>query len=147
MTQSPAHSENETISLTTYTLVFIALMCLLVLTVWVATLPWNVWKMGPESVAIALLIALAKALLVAVFFMHLKFANRLTQIVIVSVFVWLGIMFLLSFSDYLTRGWLPDSAGWVNQSTEGQVHNPYYAPHIMPPENAAKRPQVQPAAQ
>ena len=50
MTPHANHSAHKTISMTTYVLVFIALMILLVATVWVATLPWDKWNMTQASV-------------------------------------------------------------------------------------------------
>jgi cytochrome c oxidase subunit IV len=143
MTPHAKHSEHKTVSMTTYTLIFIALMVLLVATVWVATLPWDKWDMVRASVIIALLIAVVKATLVVLFFMHVKLANRLTQVFVVAAFIWLGIMFVFSFTDYLTRGWLPNSSGWVAESRIAEPST--LRDGWTPPEHAAQRPQVQPA--
>lgn len=145
MTSNGKHSEYEMVPMTTYVLVFIALMILLVATVWVATLPWDKMHATAWSVVIALVIATIKAALVILFFMHVKISNRLTQTFVVAAFIWLGILFVFSFTDYLTRAWMPSSSGWVGHST--WVHDPYPTPQIMPPEIHAQRPQVQSAAQ
>jgi cytochrome c oxidase subunit III len=50
--------------------------------------------------------AFAKALLVALFFMHLRYSLRLMRIVVVAGLYWLAIMIALTMSDFLTRGWL-----------------------------------------
>lgn len=123
--------------MTTYVLVFISLMVLLVATVWVALLPWDKWHQTQVSVVIALIIAVIKATLVVLFFMHVKLAPKLTQTFVVAAFVWLGIMFVFSFSDYLTRGWLPDSSGWVAESTLPQ---PATKGEWVPTEHSAMRP-------
>ena len=51
-----------------------------------------------------LLIAVVKATLVVLYFMHVRFTNRVTQLAAASGFVWLLIMFGLTLSDYFTRG-------------------------------------------
>lgn len=128
MTSRDARHSEPTVSMVTYVLVFISLMVLLVATVWVALLPWDKWGHTQFSVVIALIIAIIKASLVIFFFMHVKLANRLTQMFVAAAFVWLGIMFVFSFQDYLTRNWLPNSAGWYNQYVE---YNPS-APSPVP---------------
>ena len=50
--------------------------------------------------------ALLKATLVVLFFMHVKYASRLVQLVVIASIVWLIILFGITLSDYLTRGWL-----------------------------------------
>ena len=55
---------------------------------------------------IALGIAIAKATLVILFFMHVIHSTRLTWVVVASSFLWLGVLFVLTFTDYLTRLWL-----------------------------------------
>jgi cytochrome c oxidase subunit 4 len=84
-----------------YFAVFFALAIGTLLTWWVSTkdlLEWNT--------PIALIIATIKAVLVILFFMHVKYSTRLTWVVVIGSFLWLGVLFVLTFSDYLTRGWL-----------------------------------------
>jgi cytochrome c oxidase subunit 4 len=54
---------------------------------------------------VALAIATIKAVLVILFFMHVIHSTRLTWVIILGSFLWLGVMFVLTFADYLTRGW------------------------------------------
>ena len=61
--------------------------------------------LGPFNVIVALTIAVAKATLVVLYFMHLRYSTRLTWAVVASSVFWLGILLALTFSDYLTRGW------------------------------------------
>jgi cytochrome c oxidase subunit 4 len=65
----------------------------------------SVFDLGPLNAVAALTIAVFKAVLVILFFMHVKYATRLTRVVVVSGVFWLGILLALTFSDYLTRGW------------------------------------------
>ncbi len=62
--------------------------------------------LGRWNVVVALAIAFFKATLVALFFMHLRYSSRRTQLVVVAGIFWLAIMMLLTMSDYLTRPWL-----------------------------------------
>jgi cytochrome c oxidase subunit 4 len=54
---------------------------------------------------VALAIAVTKATLVILFFMHVIHSTRLTWVVILASFLWLATMFVLTFADYLTRAW------------------------------------------
>lgn len=85
---------------TTYTLVFVALMALLVLSVVAASLPLGDWNVG-----IALAISVAKTLLILLFFMHIYYAPGLTRLVAVGGLLWLAILLALVMADYQTREW------------------------------------------
>ncbi len=61
---------------------------------------------GPLNVIIALTIACIKATLVVLYFMHLRYSNRLTWVILIAALFWLAILFALTFSDYWTRHWL-----------------------------------------
>ena len=86
--------------LTAYFLVFFALMILTVLTVWVSRI-----DLGALNTAVAMAIAIVKAFVVILWFMHVIHSPRLTWIVVISSFLWLAVLFVLTFSDYLTRHW------------------------------------------
>ena len=62
--------------------------------------------LGPLNNIVMLTIACAKATLVVLFFMHVRWSTRLTWVVAMSGFFWLLILFGLGMSDYLTRGWV-----------------------------------------
>jgi cytochrome c oxidase subunit 4 len=62
---------------------------------------------GPLNAVVALTIAVIKATLVVLFFMHVRYSGRLIWLVIVAGLLWLAIMFAITFSDYWTRTWLP----------------------------------------
>ena len=68
--------------------------------------------LGKFNAAVALIIATTKALLVALFFMHLKGAHeRLLKLVVVSTIFFLLILLALSMADYGTR-FFPTSHLW-----------------------------------
>jgi cytochrome c oxidase subunit 4 len=62
--------------------------------------------LGRFNAAVALTIATIKALIVALFFMHLRHAHeRLLKLVVVSTVFFLFILLVLSMADYGTRAW------------------------------------------
>jgi cytochrome c oxidase subunit 4 len=63
--------------------------------------------MGAMNNVVMLGLAMAKATLVVLFFMHVRWSTRLTWVVAASGFFWLLILFGLTMQDYLTRGWVP----------------------------------------
>ena len=87
-----------------YYLVFIALLIGTALTVFVAR-----FDLGPLNNVVMLTIACAKALLVVLFFMHVRWSTRLTWVVAASGFFWLLILFGLTMGDYMSRGWVSGS--------------------------------------
>jgi cytochrome c oxidase subunit IV len=91
-------------SLRNYFLVFAALLALTATTVGVSYL-----RLGALHAPAALLIASLKAALVILFFMHVLHGSRLVWLVIVAAVLFLGIMLVLFFSDYASRGWLPET--------------------------------------
>jgi cytochrome c oxidase subunit 4 len=63
--------------------------------------------LGPWNTVVALGIAFFKATLVVLFFMHVKYSPRLTQITIGGGLFWLALLIGITLSDFMTRGWLP----------------------------------------
>ncbi len=63
-------------------------------------------NLGPFNPVVALLIATIKAIVVVLFFMHVKDASeKLAGVVVLSGFFFLAILISLSLADYLTRSW------------------------------------------
>jgi cytochrome c oxidase subunit 4 len=94
----------------TYLAVFAALLALTVATVLAARVDLGEPEVAgcrvPVNVIVALSIACLKAVLVILFFMHVKYSGHLVQLVVASAFVWLFILIVITMSDYLSRGWL-----------------------------------------
>jgi cytochrome c oxidase subunit IV len=82
-----------------YTIFAVLMVCTLV-TVLIASV-----DLGALNTVAALTIAVFKAALVVLYFMHVKYSTRLTWAVVVGSVFWLGILLVLTMSDYLTRGW------------------------------------------
>jgi len=85
----------------TYFAVFAGLLALTYLTVAVSRI-----DLGRLNTIVALSIASAKAALVVLFFMHVRYSTRLTKLVIVGGFLWLALMIGLTMADIGTRGWI-----------------------------------------
>lgn len=99
-----ASPTSHLVSLRVYVAVFAALIALTALTVFAATR-----DLGAFNTVVALVIACTKAVLVVLFFMHLRYSARLTWAVIAGGFFWLLLLLLMTLSDYLTRG-----LGWLH---------------------------------
>jgi cytochrome c oxidase subunit 4 len=82
----------------TYVLTWIALMILLALTCASSYLPMGDWNTVANTV-----ISCAKALLIALFFMHLRQASALLRIAAVVGLLWLALLFGISWTDFATR--------------------------------------------
>lgn len=85
-----------------YLVIFLSLMLGTALTVVAAFYDFP----GPLNAVVALTIAVIKASLVVLYFMHVRYSGRLIWLVIASALLWLAIMFAITFSDYWTRMWM-----------------------------------------
>ncbi len=97
---SDTHEQHASIA--TYTVIYIWLVVLMFVTIGA----WLV-NLGTLNVLIALTIAIIKAILVVMFFMHAKYSGRLVWLFASAPFLWLAIMLALTLSDYVTREWVP----------------------------------------
>jgi cytochrome c oxidase subunit IV len=88
-------------SVKTYALVWITLLALTALTTGVAQI-----DLGHFSVVVALVIAVVKTLLVALFFMHVRHSTKLTKLVVVGGLLWLLLLISLTMADVVSRGWI-----------------------------------------
>ena len=89
------HGEAHVVGVGLYLAVFIALLVLTGLTVWSAR-----HDFGALNTPVAMGIAVVKATLVILFFMHVKYSSRLVQLVVACAFVWLSIMIVGILHDY-----------------------------------------------
>jgi cytochrome c oxidase subunit IV len=94
-------------SIRTYAIVFVLLLVLATLTTAVSYI-----DLGVFNIVIAMLIAATKMLLVALFFMHLKYAVGLTRIVSIAGLFWLALLVAFSMADVFTRHWTPQGRPW-----------------------------------
>jgi cytochrome c oxidase subunit IV len=87
------------VSRTVYFAIFGALLLGTLLTVVMAKV-----DLGANlNTVVALTIAVVKATLVVLYFMHVRYSSRLTWVIVASGIFWLGILFVLTLSDYGSR--------------------------------------------
>jgi cytochrome c oxidase subunit 4 len=97
--------------------------------------------LGIFNFPVAIGIAVTKATLVILFFMHAKYSSRLTQLFVVMSFFFLLILLTLTMTDYLSRGlktypggaagagYAPPSAAPSHETTPGGEHEEGAAAH------------------
>ena len=93
-------SEHHVVSWKVYLGVFLALVVFTVVTVQVAG-----HDFGPLNLVVALGVAITKATLVVLYFMHARYSPRLTAVVIASSLAFFAILVFLLLTDYLSRAW------------------------------------------
>jgi cytochrome c oxidase subunit 4 len=93
------HAGDHVVAVPVYLAVFAALMVLTIATVAASRV-----DLGPLNTPVALGIAVTKALLVILFFMHVKWSPRIIALVLAGAFVWLFHMIAGTGADYLSRG-------------------------------------------
>ncbi len=86
-----------------YIMIFLALLVGTGLTASVAYFNFP----GPLNAVVAMTIAVIKATLVILYFMHVRYSPRLIGLIIAAALFWMAILFALTISDYSTRTWLP----------------------------------------
>ncbi|HVN83336.1 MAG TPA: cytochrome C oxidase subunit IV family protein [Candidatus Binatia bacterium] len=92
---------SHVVPVSVYVAIFLCLMALTAITVAVAFV-----DLGPLSNVVAMAIAITKATLVILYFMHVRYSSRLTWLVIGSGFFWLAVMIVFTAADPFTRGLL-----------------------------------------
>jgi cytochrome c oxidase subunit IV len=96
----PTHHAHTIVSPKVYAAVFALLLCFTALTVFASYL-----ELGSFNTVVALGIAIIKGTLVILFFMHIRYSSRLTKLTISSGFFLLIVLFTLTLTDYISRGW------------------------------------------
>jgi cytochrome c oxidase subunit 4 len=84
-----------------YLAVFFALIILTWVTTYVSTLDLGRW-----NIFVALAIAIFKASLVVLFFMHVWYSTRLTKMIVMASLFWLILLLFLTMADIWTRNWM-----------------------------------------
>ena len=103
---------HPTVSLRLYVGIFAALIGLTGLTVAVAFFDLGGGRLHFVNAIVAITIAVAKALLVVLYFMHVRYSSRLTWIFVGAGVFWFAILIVLTLADYLSRGWFPLPLPW-----------------------------------
>lgn len=95
------HEEHHIVPKRIYYLVFTALIVLTWVTALVSTVDLGRW-----NIFVALAIAILKASLVILFFMHVKYSTRLTKMIVGCGIFWLILMLFITMADLWTRSWM-----------------------------------------
>lgn len=85
-----------------YWLIFAALMVLLAMTVGIAY-----FDLGALNIIAMLTIAVLKAVLIILYFMHVRYSSRMVWLFAGASFFWVLILFVFLFADYMTRQQMP----------------------------------------
>lgn len=96
----PEHSEHHIVTPIQYSMVFGTLLVGTLLTVIAAY-----FDMGPLNPIVALGIATFKAVIVILFFMHVKFQSRLIKMTVAAGFFTFFVLITMTMSDYISRAW------------------------------------------
>ena len=99
--EQQGHNEHHVTPVKTYVLVWLALVVATISTYLVA----ESVDIGRWNILVALLIAGGKMSLVIYFFMHVRFNDPLTKLFVVTGFIWLVILIVMTMTDYVSRGW------------------------------------------
>jgi cytochrome c oxidase subunit IV len=81
--------------------------CIALLVLLAATWGIAYIDLGPFNLIAALAIAITKAIMIALFFMHVRGSSRVLHLAAVAGVTWLLILISLTLSDYFSRGWVP----------------------------------------
>ena len=106
--QAAEHHEPHIASFGSYLGIFGLLMLLTGVTVGASRI-----DMGDWNVVVAVLIAVVKASVVVLFFMHVKYSGPLIKLTAAVGFVWLLFMFGLTFADYFGRTLIEPPKAWI----------------------------------
>ena len=120
--------------------------------------------LGPLNLAVAIAIASAKATLVVMFFMHLKYDNRFNATIVICSLMFIGVFFAYTMNDTDTRAELDDAQGSQILPSTGQQapggmagsfspnrsherNGSFYAPNAGEAEDVAPEPSASAAEQ
>ena len=102
MSELSQHTDHEhhIVSPMVYLTIVLALLVGTAVTVWASFI-----DLGPWNPVIALAIACTKAVLVVLFFMHVKYSTKLTKLTIIAgIFIFLALI-SMTLADYMSRAW------------------------------------------
>lgn len=97
---NPEHAEHHIVTPLQYGYVYITLLAFTLLTIFAAD-----WNMGVFNPVVALGIASTKAVVVILFFMHVKYQSGLIKMTVASGFFTFLILITMTLSDYISRAW------------------------------------------
>lgn len=108
---SASHSHHHILPLRVYLTIGAILLVFTAITVWVAQHDY-----GPANLLVAMIIAATKAMLVALYFMHLKYDNRLYLAIFTFAILFLAVFIILTMFDTMRRA-------EINPVRDGQINS------------------------
>jgi cytochrome c oxidase subunit 4 len=97
---NPEHGEHHIVSPLQYAMVFGTLLVFTAITVVAANI-----NLGVFNPVIALAIASTKAVIVILFFMHVKYQSNLIKMTVGAGFFTFLVLITMTLSDYISRAW------------------------------------------
>jgi len=97
---NPEHAEHHIVSPLEYTYVFAFLLLFTGVTVGAAY-----FNLGALNPILALAIASTKAVVVILFFMHVKYQSRLIKMTVGAGFFTFFVLIMMTMADYISRAW------------------------------------------
>jgi cytochrome c oxidase subunit IV len=96
----PTHHEEHIVGPKVYLTIFGALLVFTAITVGASYI-----DMYAFNAVVALAIACVKAVLVILFFMHVKYSSRLTKLTVAAGFFTFFVLITMAMTDYISRAW------------------------------------------
>jgi cytochrome c oxidase subunit IV len=97
---NPEHADHHIVTPVTYSIVFATLLVMTGVTVGAAYI-----DLGIMNPVIALAIASFKAVIVILFFMHVKYQSKLVKLTVISGFFTFLVLTTMTLTDYISRAW------------------------------------------
>lgn len=96
----PTHHAHVVVQPRVYGIIFGALLIFTTITVFASYL-----ELGVFNAVVALTIAVIKAVLVILFFMHIRYSSKLTMLTVAAGFFTLVVLITMTMTDYISRAW------------------------------------------
>jgi cytochrome c oxidase subunit 4 len=97
---NPEHASHHIVTPAVYGIVYATLLAFTILTIFAAD-----WNLGVFNPVVALAIACTKAVVVILFFMHVKYQSNLIKMTVASGFFTFIVLITMTLSDYMSRAW------------------------------------------
>lgn len=114
-------SANHVVPVRVYLTVLVALIILLAANIYVASV--DLGQFARYRAAVVLSIATVQALLLVLYFMHVRYNARVLWLCILSGLAFIALMVSVIVLDFRAREWLPDPAAW-SQPADAPQHAP-----------------------
>jgi cytochrome c oxidase subunit IV len=108
--QEVYEQEHHIVSPMIYMAILGALLVGTAVTVWASYIDLGEWRIAPGltlfwNPVVALAIACSKAILVVLFFMHVKYSTKLTKLTLISGLFTFIALIGMTLTDYFSRAW------------------------------------------